>query len=350
MLAFSAAAFFIPQLKLSDGRRVGPHDTIAADIIDAMNHYDRAPDRLLRLFGEAGGEPEWCDPYPDSCHRGVSNISAFLQRMPAGTGSILLAEPMVDVGDVGGMMTTTSFSWPGNDPYCLYTADRYVSWSLAGREDSLQDSPPKINSLRWIYNATEFALAASRCLGPGAIHGSHATRVSRSRAHELEAVRDYVIGLQYSLADEALICDLLVPTARYCDPFPTSCAFGRAGCRFMKGLPNATFETPARAGSLRSEGDAAPPSRQYHCRPASVRPMMPTGPATGAVYLAYSSSERDEQGRLTHELHHTFAIWDLAPADTPQTQPAPMLSRFDWFMPARNVASRSKSVVDQEMH
>ena len=46
-------------------------------------------------------------------------------------GHDLLAQPMVTVGPVGGMMTTISFSWPGASEHCLYTADQHVSWKLA---------------------------------------------------------------------------------------------------------------------------------------------------------------------------------------------------------------------------
>ena len=37
---------------------------------------------------------------------------------------------------------------------------------------------------------------------------------------DLQKVKDYIVSLQYSIPQQALICDLLVPTARYCDPYP----------------------------------------------------------------------------------------------------------------------------------
>ena len=64
------------------------------------------------------------------------------------------------------------------------------------------------------------------------------------------------------------------------------------------------------------------------------------GPATGAAYMAYSSARRGKLfGRLgSHKLHHTWAIWELAPLNgSAPTPPVPMLASFDWFMPDRNV-------------
>ena len=307
------------------------HAAVASTIIEAMNDFASAPAQLLGLFDDDADDAAWCDPYPQGCARGKANISSFLHSMPAGTDTAMLAEPLVSVGSVGGMMTTLSFSWPGSHPACLYTADNYVSWNITG------NAQPKVNYVRWVYNATEFDEAIGICLGQSAVHTVVQEAVasasgSASREPELQAVRDYVVGLQHSLAQEALICDLLTPTARYCDPYPTSCAYGRAGCRAMKGLPNDTSTMETRAG-------AASPSRQYQCRPGSVRPLMPTGPATGAVYLAYSSASRDQAtGKLSsHKLHHTWAMWDLAPVGTTQRAPAPMLASFDWFMPDHNV-------------
>ena len=135
------------------------------------------------------------------------------------------------------------------------------------------------------------------------------------------------------------VCDLLLPTARYCDPYPTDCALGRDGCRRMKGLPP-DGGAPAPRGTLRAAGE--------QCRPSSVRPLMATGPATGAVYLAYSSAARHGAGgAVTHHLHHTLAIWDLAPPNGSAAQRqrrrgrggerVPMLASFSWFMPRRNV-------------
>jgi hypothetical protein len=53
------------------------------------------------------------------------------------------------------------------------------------------------------------------------------------RDADLLAVQQYVVSLQYSLAAQALICDLLVPSARYCDPYPLRCAIGREVCQTM---------------------------------------------------------------------------------------------------------------------
>ena len=310
------------------------HAVVASTIIEAMNNFASAPAQLLGLFQDNTEDATWCDPYPLGCVRGKANISSFLRSMPVGTDAIMLAEPFVSVGSVGGMMTTLSFSWPGAHPACLYTADNYVSWNLTG---SVQ---PQVNYVRWVYNATEFGEAVRSCRGQPEVQTGAGTgrgpvveySPGASREAELQAVRDYVVGLQHSLAQEALICDLLLPTARYCDPYPTSCAYGRAGCRAMKGLPNDTSATHMSAG-------AAPLGQQYQCRPGSARPLMPTGPETGAVYLAYSSATRDQAtGKLSsHKLHHTWAMWDLAPVGTTQLAPAPMLASFDWFMPDHNV-------------
>ena len=295
------------------------HAAVRDTIISAMNDFPSAPAKFLALMDD---DAAYCSPYP-TCQHGRANISTFLQRMPPGTNAIMLAEPMVAVSTVGGFMSTVSFSWPGTSEDCLYTADQHVQWNLS----SSNVGQPKLNYVRWVFNASDFDAAMSRCLTPALKRDVHEI----SRDSELEAVRDYVISLQYSEASEALICDLLVPTARYCDPYPTSCALGRAGCRAMKGLPNDT-------STAADSGKSAAASSQ--CRPSSARPLMPTGPATGAVYFAYSSAARNGS-MLRHKLHHTWAIWDLAPARTEpsdsQQAPAPMLASFDWFMPSANV-------------
>ena len=103
-------------------------------------------------------------------------------------------------------------------------------------------------------------------------------------------------------------------------------ASGRKGCRAMKGLPP--------DGNQSSYGHRAAAAGQT--RAASVRPLYPTGPSTGAMYMVYSAAKR-VGARVDHTLHHTWAIWDLAPANTSQTAPAPMLASFDWFMPDHNV-------------
>ena len=99
-----------------------------------------------------------------------------------------------------------------------------------------------------------------------------------------------------------------------------------------------------RVGLLQSSvcifADAEDPSQQLvvggdlWC--GSVRPLLPSGPITGATYIAYSSASR-KGGRLTHKLHHTWAMWDVAPSNSSQQAPAPMLASFDWFMPDHNV-------------
>ena len=322
------------------------HAAVRDAIVAAMNDFPTAPAKFL---GMLEADSVWCDPFP-SCQHGTANISSFLHGMPPGTDTILIPENMVTVGSVGGMMTTLSFSWPGEGSSCLYTADQHVSWNLSSSSSS-SSSSGKLNYVRWVYNASEFDAAIGSCLGGSSGGGGGAGRravaareaaaataaaAQRSqppaRDADLQAVHDYVVSLQYSRAKEALICDLLVPTARYCDPYPESCAFGRAGCRAMKGLPNDT-STLAPAAAQRG-GGAQLVSQQ--CRPGSVRPLMATGPATGALYLAYSSASRNGS-KLSHKMHHTYAIWDLAPASTLQQAPAPMLASFDWFMPNQNV-------------
>jgi len=304
----------------------GDHAAVRDVIISAMNDFASAPAQFLALVED---DAAWCDPYP-SCVHGTANISAFLKSMPPGTSTVLLAESMVTVGSVGGMMTTISFSWPGAAESCLYTADQHVSWNLSSITAT---AVPKLDYVRWVYNASEFDAAIGSCLGPAALlERGRSTGITaiRSREADLQAVHDYVVSLQYSRAKEALICDLLVDTARYCDPYPESCAYGRAGCRAMKGLPNDTSVAAAAAAAVSQQ-----------CRPGSVRPLMPTGPKTGAMYLAYSSASRNGT-QLVHKMHHTWAIWELAPAASdsapaPQAPAAPMLARFDWFMPAINV-------------
>jgi hypothetical protein len=285
-----------------------------------MNDFPSAPAKFLSFLED---DAAWCDPYPD-CSHGKANISKFLNSMPKGTDTILLAEPMVTVGPVGGMMTTLSFSWPGAASSCLYTADQHVSWNLSSSGGA------KLNYVRWVYNASEFDTAISDCLGPTFARGVSVE--GRGREADLQAAKDYVVSLQYSRATEALICDLLVPTARYCDPYPKSCAFGRKGCRAMKGLPPDDSD----------EDSTVPKDKKAatsQCRSGSVRPLLPIGPKTGAVYVAYSPASRNVLGQLSHKLHHTYAIWDLAPANKSLSQqpPVPMLSNFDWFMPDQNV-------------
>ena len=306
----------------------GDHAAVRDVIISAMNDFASAPAQFLAIVED---DASWCDPYP-ACVHGSANISAFLTSMPLGTSTILLAEPMVTVGAVGGMMTTISFSWPGAAESCLYTADQHVSWNLSATTSTIS---PKLDYVRWVYNASAFDAAIGSCLGPGALltrRRSAGIAAMRSREADLQAVHDYVVSLQYSRAKEALICDLLVDAARYCDPYPESCAYGRAGCRAMKGLPNDT-SVAATAAAVASQ----------QCRPGSVRPLMPTGPTTGAMYLAYSSASRNGT-QLVHKMHHTWAIWELAPvpvasdsAPAQQAPAAPMLASFDWFMPSMNV-------------
>ena len=100
----------------------GDHAAVRDVIISAMNDFASAPAQFLALVED---DAAWCDPYP-SCVHGTANISAFLKSMPPGTSTVLLAESMVTVGSVGGMMTTISFSWPGAAESCLYTADARV--------------------------------------------------------------------------------------------------------------------------------------------------------------------------------------------------------------------------------
>ena len=42
---------------------------------------------------------------------------------PSGSDAVLLPEPLVCVGPVGGLMTITSLSWAGSQASCLYAAD-----------------------------------------------------------------------------------------------------------------------------------------------------------------------------------------------------------------------------------
>lgn len=303
------------------------HAAVRKVIIEAMNDFVTAPAALLSLLED---DADWCDPFP-TCVHGKNNISTFLYSMPEGTDTVLLAESMVTVGTVGGMMSTLSFSWPGADASCLYTADQHISWNLSS---SSTVAVPKLQYVRWVYNASEFDEAIGTCLGPSA-----AARTSRwrrthiqggGREADLEAVKEYVVSLQYNLSAQALICDLLVPTARYCDPYPVRCAVGRKGCREMKGLPP--------DGDDPIEREHSPSTTQ--CRPGSVGPLLPTGAITGAMYMAYSSATRSQIGGrhlLTHKLHHTYAIFELAPPNSTQHAPAPLLASFDWFMPDHNV-------------
>ena len=309
------------------------HAAVRDTIIAAFNNFSSVPSTMLALLD---AEADWCDPYP-SCVHGTAAIGKFLSSMPPGTDTILLAEPMVTVGPVGGMMTTFSFSWPGAAESCLYTADQHVSWELA---TTTADSTPTLAYVRWVYNASEFDEAISGCLGPAAARRAQSGG-EEDREADLQKVKDYIVSLQKSIPQQALICDLLVPTARYCDPYPVRCATGRSGCRAMKGLPPSS--PPSSSSPLGVEQQPVQ-SPSVQTRPASVRPLMPTGPVTGATYIAYSSAERNSRGKLAaHKLHHTWAVWELAPLNgsTPgpglPTPPAPMLASFDWFMPEHNI-------------
>jgi hypothetical protein len=323
------------------------HAAVRDTIVAGMNGFPADADRLVALLED--DRSAWCDPYP-SCTRGKANISTFLHSMPQGTDAVIIAEPMVTQSSVGGMMTTLSFSWPGPASSCLYTADAYVSWNLTS--SAAPGGAPKVNYVRWVYNASEFDLAIADCLGPAFKRGGSGGGAAGGREADLQAVKDYVVSLQYSQAKEALICDLLVPTARYCDPYPLSCAFGRAGCRAMKGLPNDTATgTAADLAHAHAVATARPTHTpdgrvaSHQSRPASVRPLMPTGPVTGGMYLVYSSATRSALGRVQHKMHHTWAIWDLAPVvqnasrhqqpagGAQDAMPMPMLASFDWFMP-----------------
>jgi hypothetical protein len=338
----------VARATLAPGPPQYDHAAVRHAIVAAMNDFATAPSALLALLED---DAEWCDPFPD-CVYGKENISAFLNSMPPGTDTVLLAEPMVTVGSVGGFMSTLSFSWPGKADDCLYTADQHVSWNVSTSTSGGNGAaPPKLQYVRWVYNASEFDSAIQGCLGRQlAAVGPQmaAARVLRrtlaatpGREADLVTVKDYVVGLQYSLAAQARICDLLVPTARYCDPFPVRCAIGRSGCREMKGLP------PGEEAEAQPEGQKGPEaalplmaigsSASEQCRPASVRPLMPTGPITGAMYIAYSSASRNALGTLSHKLHHTWAIFELAPPNSSQPAPAPLLASFDWFMPDHNV-------------
>jgi hypothetical protein len=319
-------------LHMATAASITDHESVRDTIVAAMNDFPSAPDKFLALLED---DAAWCDPYPD-CYHGKANISKFLNSMPAGTDTILLAEPMVTVDNVGGMMTTVSWSWPGAADSCLYTGDIYVSWDLSSSVDP--GDKPKLDYTRWVYNASDFDSAIGGCLGPS-------TRkkgvVNREREADLQAVKDYVVSLQYSRAKEALICDLLVPTARYCDPYPKTCAIGRNGCRAMKGLPTSAPTAAPTHNTVQNPKENELATSQQ-CRPGSVRPLMPTGPTTGAMYLAYSSASRNALGKVSHKLHHTWAMWDLAPVNASQPHssqqpPAPMLASFDWFMPNENV-------------
>jgi len=331
-------------LATASSSRDPDHAAVRDVVVAAMNNFPDAPAQFLGLLEE---DAAWCDPYP-SCQHGTKNISTFLNSMPPGTNTVLLAESLVTVGLVGGMMTTVSFSWPGQASSCLYTADQHVSWKLSSN-GSDGAGKLKLDYLRWVYNASEFDAAIGSCLAgaapPATLRQGRARRdrAAPARDAELQAVHDYVVGLQYSLPQQALICDLLVPTARYCDPYPESCAFGRTGCRAMKGLPNdtSTLVATTEAAVVEDEGAglAGPKvgsQASYQCRPGSVRPLLATGAETGALYMVYSSVSRNGS-KLSHKAHHTYAIWDLAPASTEQTGPAPMLASFDWFMPHQNL-------------
>jgi hypothetical protein len=331
---------------------VAGHTAIADAVVAAMNGpLSAGVPQLLALLDEKAA---WCDPFP-SCHHGKTNITSFLRSLPAST---------VAVGSVGGMMVTLSFSFPGSDASCLYTADQHLSWNLSSSTAGTEALT--VNYVHWVYNASAFEASLGSCLGPAAAQAwqqhtrgggggddhivGGALHTSREdRSSDLKVVMDYVVSLQNSISAQALICDLLLPSARYCDPFPLSCAIGRSGCREMKGLPpDNSSSLPDIAAVLAA---ATTESTSEHCRAASVRPLMATGPVTGAMYLVYSSVSRGALGRAAkHRLHHTFAIWDLAPPNATAAPPdrqhrhrgahgelVPLLSSFSWFMPDHNV-------------
>ena len=328
------------------------HAAVRDIFVDAMNgdYLSSAPTKYLSLFPDGDNAVSWCDPYP-ACYHGKPNISTFLRAMPKGTDAALLPDPLVTVGSVGGMMTVLSFSFPGESDSCLYTADAHVSWnfssssSSSSRSSSTMDrdgagvlrkaatTTPQLNYVRWVYNASELSRSLRSCLGPSAAGnrgggGGRATVTGAGeRDADLQAVKEYVVGLQYSYADQALICDLLVDSARYCDPYPLDCAYGRNGCRAMKGLP----PTAAAAGGAGGGGKGG------QCRPGSVRPVYPSGSTTGGMYIAYSAASRTAAGKVSHTLHHTWALYSLAPVNASHRSAAPMLASFDWFMPNHNV-------------
>lgn len=145
----------LPLLLLFAGAAAVDHSDVPSDdhavvrdaIVEAMNDFSSAPAKFLSLLED---DANWCDPYP-ACQHGKANISKFLHSMPPGTDTILLPEPMVTVGSVGGMMTTLSFSWPGAASSCLYSADQHVSWNLSS---SATTGKPKLNYVRWVYIIT----------------------------------------------------------------------------------------------------------------------------------------------------------------------------------------------------
>jgi len=97
--------FVIPQLLFVSVP--ADHAIVRDTIVAAFNNFTSVPSKLGALLEE---EADWCDPYPSHCVHGKAAINKFLNSMPAGTDTILLAAPMVTVGSVGGMMTTLSFS------------------------------------------------------------------------------------------------------------------------------------------------------------------------------------------------------------------------------------------------
>lgn len=290
------------------------HSAVRDLLVTVMNNFSRVDD-LLPMFDNSS---EWCDPYP-TCYQGLAgdkSIPAFLHSLPSGTQAMLLPETMVINGPVAGLLCTVSFVFPGDSPSCLYTAEQHVSWRIRGAAaEAGGGGVPQLEYLRWVYNASAFDVAARGCAGAAAPPAPRRASVPAPGAGAaLQEVYDYVLyQCQYSPQTWIRICDLLAPGARYCDPYPTDCVTGPAACRAEL----------ARAGR----------SARWS-RPSSVRPLMRSGPATGAMYVHFSEVGND--GAAT--LHRTFALWTLANSSSlagVAAGPAPLLSRWDWFYTER---------------
>lgn len=272
------------------------HNAVRDLVQMVMNNFSRK-DELLSLFDE---DSQWCDPYP-LCYQGVANISQHLHSYPDDTESLLLADPMVINGAVAGFMSTLSFSFPGDDDSCLYNDDQHVSWRLREADDGQL----KLDYLRWVYNATTLADALRGC------GSSTPVRAAADTDGSVRAVHDYVLPLMYSPKTFPLICDIIAPDGRYCDPYPETCVVGPDACR-----------------TIFTEGSG-------QSRPASIRPLMKSGPLTGAFFVHFSMASREGSTvhGTKHELHQTFALWSVANSSEAATgsAPAPLLSSWEWF-------------------
>lgn len=256
-------------------------------------------EELLPLFDD---DSQWCDPYP-LCYQGFAQISKQIRSLPIGTQSLMLSEPMVANGAVAGFLSTLSFSFPGEAPGCLYTDDQHVSWRLRGGGDGA----PKLDYLRWVFNPSVLQDSLRSC---GLSSRPHTA--GGGTEGEVRAVHDYVLPIMYSPQTFHLICDIIAPDGRYCDPYPERCVIGPDACRSNFGD--------------HSSGQA---------RPASIRPLMITGPSTGAFFVHFSTASRSGSTvRGLKLVHQTFALWTLANTTGRAASagaPTPLLSNWEWF-------------------